>query len=139
MKKITLTLIVFTIATILFIGSTSFGADTSTGSLFVVFSVEHFAGLEVRANADSYSNLYGAFGVNGFVFGMRIASKETRGLYINPKVHVDFEPKATVGLMVGWKMTVTNLHNSEFFVEAGVKNILEKPDSDVNIGFALKF
>jgi len=111
----------------------------STGNLFIVFSVEHFVGLEVRMNADSYSNMYGSFGVNGVVVGLRISSKETRGLYINPKIHFNYEPKAAIGLMVGWKTTVTNLHNSDFFVEAGVKDISEKPSANVNLGFALKF
>jgi len=41
--------------------------------------------------------------------------------------------------MVGWKTVVTNLQNSEFFVEFGVRDILERPDADVNLGFALKF
>ena len=131
--------VVFVIAAVLCVSSTSFGADASTGNLFIVFSVEHFVGLEVRMNADSYSNMYGSFGVNGLVFGLRISSKETRGLYINPKVRVNYEPKAIVGFMVGWKTVVTNLQNSEFFVEFGVRDILERPDADVNLGFALKF
>ncbi|HRD21158.1 MAG TPA: hypothetical protein PK584_08865 [Fervidobacterium sp.] len=139
MRNFSAVFVVFVIAAVLCVSSTSFGADTSTGNLFVIFSAEHFAGLEVRMNADPYSNMYGAFGVNGLVVGLRISSKETRGLYINPKIHVNYEPKATIGLMVGWKTIVTNLHNSEFFVEAGVKNISEKPDADVNFGFALKF
>jgi len=139
MKNFSAVFVVFVIAAVLCVSSTSFGADASTGNLFIVFSVEHFVGLEVRMNADSYSNMYGSFGVNGVVVGLRISSKETRGLYINPKIRVDYEPKATVGFMVGWKTIVTNLQNSEFFVEAGVKDILERPDADVNIGFALKF
>ena len=139
MRNFSAVFVVFVIAAVLCVSSTSFGADTSTGNLFVIFSAEHYVGLEVRMNADPYSNMYGAFGVNGLVVGLRISSKETRGLYINPKIHVNYEPKATIGLMVGWKTTVTSLHNSEFFVEAGVKNILERPDADVNFGFALKF
>ena len=139
MKNFSAVFVVFVIAVVLCVSSTSFGADTSTGNLFIVFSVEHFVGLEVRMNADSYSNMYGSFGVNGLVVGLRISSKETRGLYINPKIRVNYEPKATVGFMVGWKTVVTNLQNSEFFVEFGVRDILERPDADVNLGFALKF
>jgi len=139
MKKGRVFIFLVAIFAVLACSSALFGADAPLGNLFIVFSVEHFAGVEVRTNIDAYSNLYAAFGVNGMVFGLRVSSKETRGLYISPKVCVNYQARTLLNLMIGWKTIVTNLSNGEFFVEAGVKDVLGNLVPDVNIGFALKF
>ncbi|MGQ9856440.1 MAG: hypothetical protein ACUVQF_06860 [Fervidobacterium sp.] len=121
--------------------SLTLGATTSStsGKLYVFFNTENFIGVELRADVNPYSHIFGNVGLNYISAGFRLSSSQTRGLYIAPMIYYPYNNELNFALVAGYELRVENLKNLYFSFEGGAKRLNNKPEAFVNFGVNFLF
>ncbi|QIV77970.1 hypothetical protein QO062_07555 [Fervidobacterium pennivorans subsp. carthaginiensis] len=126
------------IVTLLAFSSLTFG-NTSVSKVFVFINTENFIGVELRMWDDSYSCSFAEVGVSYLSIGFRLSSKHTQGLYISPSIYLPYSSILNLRLSVGYNFKISGINNITFSLEAGGKELLDKPKSFVNFAIYIPF
>ncbi|AFG34661.1 hypothetical protein QQE94_02640 [Fervidobacterium pennivorans subsp. shakshaketiis] len=132
--------LLFTLLVIMLLpfSSSTFG-NTAVSKVFVFLNVENFVGIELRMSNDSYSYIFADLGVNYVSFGLRLSSKQTQGLYVSPGFYLPYRSNLNLFLSVGYDFRISGINYVTFSLEAGGKDLLDKPKSFINFAIYLPF
>jgi hypothetical protein len=130
--------IIAMIVTLLAFSSLALG-DTNVSKVFVFLNTENFIGVEFRTWNDSYSYFFADIGVSYLSIGFRLSSKHTQGLYLSPSIYLPYSSSLNLCLSVGYNFRIAGINNIIFSLEAGGKELLDKPKSFVNFAIYLPF
>jgi len=126
------------IVTLLAFSSLALGS-AGVSKVFAFLNTENFVGVEFRIANDSYSYFFADIGVKYLSFGFRLSSKNTQGLYVSPEIYLPYSSSLNLRLSVGYNFKISGINNMTFSLEAGGKELLDKPKTFISFAIYLPF